>query len=472
MSRDPLAKHLERYSQSQVLRWWPDLTPAEQAALAAQLEAIDLEWVTRQHGLTSIAAGETPAERSRRAVPPVDLVRLPASAADEAVWAAARVAGERLLQAGRVGVILVAGGEATRLGYRYPKGMYPIGPVSGKTLYQLLAEQVQARAIRAGTGIPYYVMTSGATHAATIDYFRENEFLGLDPSDVHFFQQGTLPAVDKATGKLLLADKHRLSMNPDGHGGLLAALSAAGLLDDMRRRGIDFLFYHQVDNPLVAVCDPAFLGFHALRDSEVSTKVVSKLSAEEKMGVALAIDGRTEIIEYSDLPPAVARQKDDQGNLKFWAGSTAIHVFSRSFFDRLAAEGVELPVHRAIKKVPHLDDTGRLVEPATENAFKFERFIFDLLPIAKRALIVEALRDDEFCPLKNSTGDFSPAHVQHSLIGRDTRRLQAAGIEVPPALPVEISPLYALDPAELADRIDSRMTCDKPLYLSRYQPAT
>jgi UDP-N-acetylglucosamine/UDP-N-acetylgalactosamine diphosphorylase len=343
--------------------------------------------------------------------------------------------------------------------------MFPIGTISGKTLYRLLAEQLRARSKRAGAPIPYYVMTSNATHEPTAAYFRENHFWGLNPPDVHFFRQGYLPAVDRATGRLLLAEKHQLALNPDGHGGLLAALDGAGLLGDMRRRGIDYLFYHQVDNPLVKACDPAFLGFHAHRESEVSTKVVAKLSAEEKMGVVVDLDGRSQIIEYSDLPADVARQKDERGGLSFWAGNTAIHVFSRSFLDRLVRDRIELPVHRAIKAVAHIDDAGRRVNPETENAVKYERFIFDVLPLASRSLVVEASRDEEFCPLKNKTGDFSPPHVQSSMTRSYANWLRSAGVAVPEGLPVEVSPLYALDADDLAARVDRRLKCDGPVYL-------
>ncbi|HTI52304.1 MAG TPA: UDPGP type 1 family protein [Planctomycetaceae bacterium] len=465
MNRDLLADRLRPYSQDHALRWWSELNTERQRELAAQLEALDLDWLRRQQNPAPGQTEEPAAEKAQRARPPSDLVRLPASAADREAWAQARETGRELLKAGRVGAILVAGGEATRLGYEYPKGMYPIGVVSNKTLFELLAEQLRARATRAGAAIPSYVMTSSATHNRTVAYFGERQFLGLDPTDVHFFRQGNLPAVDLSTGKLLLAEKHQLALNPDGHGGLLAALSGAGLLEDMRRRGVDYLFYFQVDNPLVKVCDPAFLGFHALRESEVSTKVVAKLSAEEKMGVAVEVDGRTQIIEYSDLPAEVSRERDERGGLKFWAGSTAIHVFSRSFLERLERERIELPVHRAVKKVPHLDEAGRRVTPETENAVKYERFIFDVLPLAERALVVEASRNEEFCPLKNKTGDFSPPHVQQSLSTLHGNWLRSAGITVAPGLPVEIAPLYALDADELAARVDRSLICGGPVHL-------
>jgi len=259
-------------------------------------------------------------------------------------------------------------------------------------------------------------MTSPATHDETVAFFEQHHYFGLNKSDVHFFRQGNLPATDAASGKLLLAEKHSLALSPDGHGGLLAALSRSGSIADMRRRGVETLFYHQVDNPLCRVCDPAFLGFHALASADVTTKVVAKQSPEEKMGVVVDVDGRSQIIEYSDLPAELTTHRDHTGGYVFWAGNTAIHCFQRAFFDRLLADKTELPLHRAKKKVPFVDDAGNFVKPETENVLKFERFIFDTLPIAGKSLVVEARREQEFYPLKNKTGDFSPELVKEQIL--------------------------------------------------------
>ena len=464
-SFDSLARKLRSHHQEHVLRFWQELTPAQQQTLARQIEEIDLPLVTTL-ARSRDPDEESPADRAQRAAPPEELVRATAhDDREQQAWDAARKAGEALLRSGRVGAILVAGGEGTRLGFPHPKGQFPIGAVSGKSLFQALAEQLLARGRRAGVAIPWYVMTSDATHDETVAFFEAHRHFGLEGGDVRFFRQGTMPAVDRHSGRLLLAARHELALNPDGHGGLLAALDRADLLDDMRRRGIDLLYYHQVDNPLSRVCDPAFLGFHAGRDSEASAKVVAKLSPEERMGVIVDIDGRTQIIEYSDLPPEIAARRDERGEILLWAGNTAMHVFNRSFFERLRDGQSALPFHRAVKKVPHLDDAGRLVEPATENAIKFERFIFDVLPLARRSLVVEALREDEFCPLKNRSGDFSASHVQESLSRQYRSWLVAAGVAAPAEAPVEITPLFALDAGELAAKIDRRRKFDGPVYL-------
>lgn len=451
---DRVASQLRQFDQEHLLRWCGELDATQRAALLAEIARVDFALLRRLHqqAETPSAATENPADKARRATPPAGLIRQPRSESDAAEWRAARAHGNKLLADGRVGAILVAGGQGTRLDFPHPKGMYPIGPVSGKSLFQLLAEQLLACSRRAGVTIPYYVMTSAATHAETVDFFQAHKFFGLDPAAVHFFPQGNMPAVDAATGRVLLAGKAELSQSPDGHGGLLAALAAAGLFDDMRRRSVEYLYYHQVDNPLARVCDPEFLGFHALRGADVSVKVVAKRSPEEKMGVAVAVDGRTQIIEYSDLPADIAAHRDEQGAIGFWAGSTAIHVFNRAFLTDLVERGIELPFHIARKKVPYLDDTGQLVQPAAENAFKFERFIFDVLPLARKTLVIEADRESEFNPLKNKSGECSPPDVQHSLVALYRSWLRGAGVTVSDSIPIEISPLFALGPDDVAAR--------------------
>ena len=459
-----IAERLDFYHQDHLLTGWDDLTPEQQAAFAAQLETVDFDQLTdllaqqKSHRSTE---EETPAQRAYRAQPPSSLVRLPQTAAERAEWKSAEQRGEELLRAGKVGAILVAGGQGTRLGYDHPKGMYPLAPVSDAPLFQLLCEQLLARARRAGQTIPYYIMTSDATHDETVAFFQQHRFFGLPKADVYFFQQGNMPAVDAQSGNLLLSDAGQLAMSPDGHGGLLQALSTTGLLENMQDRGIEYLYYHQVDNPLAIVCDPAYLGWHDLSGAEVSTKVIAKRSAAEKMGIAVDVDGVTQIIEYSDLPNEVAQRTTASGDLELWAGSTAIHVFSREFLERLAQGQWQLPFHIAHKAVPYYVPGRGIDTPEKPNAYKFERFVFDILPQASKALIVEADRTREFNPLKNADGVHSPDDVRRSLVNLHLGWAEEAGWEIPEATPVEISSLVALDAAEFADRIGQQIPPEK-----------
>lgn len=464
MPPDPLVKTLQEFDQSHVLKWWDELTGVQQATFVDQLNAVDFaELAALTSGAKAETPSESPAEKAKRALPPSQIVRLPQSETDQADWQEAEKKGQDLIAAGKVGAILVAGGQGTRLGFPHPKGMFPIGPVSGNSLFQILVEQVRARGTIAGTSIPYYIMTSDATHSETVDFFEQHDYFGLSVDQVRFFKQGNMPAVEAGTGKLLLAAKNQLCLSPNGHGGLLFALRDAGLIEDMQNRGIEYLHYHQVDNPTAQVCDPAFLGFHVLKSSDLSTKVVAKRSAEEKMGVLVEVDGRTQIIEYSDMPESVAAEMEN-GELRLWAGNTAMHVFSRKFFETLLEDDLSLPFHRAHKKVPHLNGDGELIEPDEPNAWKFERFIFDALPKAETALVVEAERAKEFNPVKNAEGNDSPAEARAALL--KIYREWMESVESPPFAEVEISPLFALDKAAFQERYQAEQTTKARWFLS------
>jgi UDP-N-acetylglucosamine/UDP-N-acetylgalactosamine diphosphorylase len=300
-------------------------------------------------------------------------------------------------------------------------------------------------------------MTSDANDLATRAFFERNRHFGLDPDDVFFFQQGMMPAFD-LHGRMLLAEKDSLALSPDGHGGSLRALNKSGALADMRKRGVEHLSYFQVDNPLVHCIDPLFLGLHDTTGSEMSSKTIPKAGPLEKVGNFVVGDGVLQVIEYSDLPESLAKEKNPDGSLKFNAGSIAIHALRVSFVERLTASGrLELPWHRAEKKVPFVDDKGRSIKPEQPNAVKLEQFVFDAIPLAKNAIVYETDRGEEFSPVKNAEGNDSPATSRRDQVRRAAKWLRLARIEVPmkaddPDATIEISPLFATTDKQLADR--------------------
>lgn len=455
---EDVVAQLEAHGQQHLLQWWDELDPAQRESLVSDIRSIDFDQLARL-----VAAGDEDSEsgdRVDRAALPGNLVPVE-NETNAGQWQSARESGNQVLAEGRAGVILVAGGQGTRLGFPHPKGMFPIGPVSGHTLFQILAEQVIARSRRMGVSIPYYVMTSDATHDETVRFFSENSYLGLNEKDVRFFRQGNMPAVAAENGRVLLAEKHAVAFSPDGHGGMLEALARSGLLDQMESDGIDLLYYHQVDNPTAVVLDPAFIGFHQQYKSELSTKVVRKKSPTEKMGVIVDVDGHLEIIEYSELTPEQAAREDENGDWIFWAGNTAIHIFDRAFLQRIAATETGLPFHRARKNVPFVDAAGTLQQPddpKRPNAIKFERFIFDALPLAQNALVVEADRAREFNPVKNREGNDSPETSRAAIAAIGRAWLRQAGQRVADDAVVEITPLRALSANDVAKQSDDQIT--------------
>ncbi|WP_298868254.1 UDPGP type 1 family protein [uncultured Gimesia sp.] len=461
-----LLKTLTQSHQTHLVQWWESLNEQQQDELTAQIRSINFAQTERLYSPEhSSKAEESPAEKAERATCPANVIRLKDRTKPKTETAQTIQAGNQLLAEGKVGAILVAGGQGSRLGFQHPKGMYPAGPVKQTSLFQMLVEQLIARSRIAGNPICYFIMTSDATHDETIAYFKQHQNFGLQTNQLYFFKQGTMPAVDAHSGQILLEEKHQIAVSPDGHGGTLKALKNSGLFEVMQKKGIEYLYYHQVDNPTAIVCDPEFLGYHLQHQAEVSVKVVSKRTPDEKMGIVCDVDNQTQIIEYSDLPIHISEQVDQAGDLLHWAGSTAIHIFNRSFLENIASDDDLLPFHQAKKKVPFIDSSGTQVSPTEPNAIKFERFIFDVLPVAKTVLVYEIDRFREFNPLKNADGPDSPQTVHTALSQIYSQWFQACGFEIPPGTAVEISPLIALDESELKTKISPDINLNGPIYL-------
>lgn len=455
-----LRARLASVGQEHTLRFYDELPPEGQRRLLAQLASLDLESLPRYIERYVLNKPHTPLPASVEPAPyyPAD----PSSPTRPWDRARYRAVGEDLLRRGKVAAFTVAGGQGSRLGYDGPKGCYPAGAVTGKPLFQIFAEGLLATGRKYGVTPPWYIMTSPLNHDATVSFFRDNSYFGLNPSDVSFFQQGVMPSIDMKTGKILLAAKDEIATNPDGHGGAIRALHVSGALADMRRRGVEQISYFQVDNPLVRVADPVFLGLHvAAPDSsgEMSSKMIPKAGPEEKVGVFCAVDGRTTVVEYSDLPERLSKERNPDGTLRFIAGSIAVHIIAVAFAEKLATDPTfELPFHRAEKKVPYIDlTTGAPVKPETNNAVKLEKFIFDAIPLCRGSIVLETVRTEEFAPIKNAEGVDSPATSHAIQTERAARWLAAAGVEIPRKpdgtggadCTLELSPLTALDPEDL-----------------------
>jgi UDP-N-acetylglucosamine/UDP-N-acetylgalactosamine diphosphorylase len=419
-------QRFESHGQGHVFRFWDRLGAAERESLLAQAAAIDLSPL-----LEALAAHRARGDEVPPKLEPVRVERIPEHGGDPERIAEAARCGAALLADGRVGLLVVAGGQATRLGYEGPKGSFPIGPVSQRSLFEIQAQKIRGLRRRTGRPVPWYVMTSAATDAATRAFFAASKHFGLPPEDVFFFRQAMVPSFD-FDDRLILETPGRIMQNPNGHGGSLTSLLDCGALDDMDRRGIDTLFYYQVDNPLVRIADPAFLGFHDTAGSEMSCKVVRKNEPTEKVGVLARANGRLGVVEYTELEDEHRFARNAEGDLLFWAGNTAIHVFATAFVRRIAAGASRLlPYHASEKKIPTVDDEGRPVRPEASNGCKLERFVFDALPVARNVCIVETARSEEYSPVKNAEGTDSPATARRDLIGEYRRWLDAAGIELP-----------------------------------------
>ena len=456
-----LIESFQQAGQGHVFAFFDQLNSGQQKALLADAAEIDLAEVAElNRTLVQKAGGAAGVDLSDLAPAPYEA--LPKHGGDALAWVAAKQAGETALRAGRVAAFVVAGGQGTRLGYDGPKGTYPVTPVLKKSLFQVFADKLRAAGVRYGRPLHWFIMTSDINFAATTAFFREHAFFGLAETHVHFFKQGRMPAVG-LDGKILLEDKHCIAMSPDGHGGSLRALYRSGALDLMAREGIDMLSYFQVDNPLVRFIDPTFIGWHLLRRSEMSSKMIPKAYPGEKVGHFCAQRGQTVVIEYSDLPKSYQDEVDpSSGRLRYVAGSIAIHLLDSAFIRRMATGADALPFHRADKKIPCLDAAGNPVKPEKPNGVKFELFVFDALPFAKNPVVIETDRADDFSPVKNAEGVDSPKTCAEDQVRQFTRWANAHGAAVPvdttglPPFAFEVSPLFGYDEDSFASAWASR----------------
>ncbi len=444
-----------RAGQGHVFAFLDRLDAAERSRLFAEAAEVDLAELDRlKRTLLGTAAAVEVGDLA-----PAPYVPLPDNGGDSLKWIQARAAGEEALRAGRVAVFTVAGGQGTRLGFDGPKGTYPVTPVRRRPLFAVFADKLRAAERRYGRRIPWFILTSHQNHDATEAFFAQHRWFGLQPEQVLCLRQGRMPAVD-SSGRILLETPGSLALSPDGHGGSLRALERAGAFDRMQAAGADIISYFQVDNPLVRAIDPAFIGWHLLTGSEMSSKMVPKAHPEEKVGMFCRRHGRTCVIEYSDLPLERQREVDPAtGKLRFLAGSIAIHLFSRDFARRVARgeDGMALPFHRAEKKIPTIDADGRSIQPARPNGIKFELFVFDALPFAAHPLVLETDRAGDFAPVKNAEGADSPATCRDAQLRLFASWLRACGAELPvdangqPPFPIEVSPLFGDDLAAFAE---------------------
>jgi UDP-N-acetylglucosamine/UDP-N-acetylgalactosamine diphosphorylase len=337
-----------------------------------------------------------------------------------------------------VGVVILSGGQGTRLGFDGPKGMYDIGLPSKKTIFQLHIEKVKGvrylhqQPDGSLPSIPIYIMTSDLNHKVIVQFFRDNNFFDYPAGDVFFFEQALELCLSRE-GKIIVESSHSLALAPDGNGGIFSALRSTGAIEDMQRRGLKHLHVYGIDNVLTKSADPAFIGLCARDHAECGNKVVSRLNEGEKVGVAVLRSGKMYVAEYSELPPLIASARDPEtGQLLFNAANICNHYFSVEFLISKLLPGLFDMYHLASKKIPFLNSEGKTVTPSADNGYKLEMFIFDAFPCAERFSVLSVSREDEFAPVKNQPGAStdSPDTARAMMTRQAVRWLTKAGARI------------------------------------------
>ena len=390
MTYEAAKQKCETYGQEHVLKYYGELSAAEHEALLTQIEETDMSILEKCKNMEELA--------KKGAISPLAAMELSEIEANKESFTAT---GIKAIQDGKVAAVLLAGGMGTRLGSDDPKGMYNIGETKDLYIFECLVNNLMDVVKQTGTWIHFFIMTSDKNNDATIKFLTEHDFFGYKAEYIHFFKQEMAAATDY-NGKIYLEEKGKLSTSPNGNGGWFVSMKNAGLLEVVKKEGIEWLNIFAVDNVLQRIADPCFVGATLQKNCTVGAKVVRKNAPDEKVGVMCLEDGRPSIVEYYELTEELMNAKDAKGDPAYNFGVILNYLFNEKALEGLL--GGNLPLHIVEKKIPYLNEAGELVKPEEPNGYKFENLVLDMIHQLDTCLPYEVVREKEFAPIKNKTG--------------------------------------------------------------------
>lgn len=381
---------VKQYGQEHVLKYYDELDEAGRAELLGQIAATDFAV------LDSLKQKDKGVQKGK--ITPLGAMELAEIEADKEHYSEI---GMQAIRAGKVGAVLLAGGMGTRLGSDEPKGVYNIGITKEIYIFERLIVNLLAVVHRTDTWIPLFVMTSDKNHDATVRFLTAHDFFGYKAEYVHFFRQEMAPAAGY-DGKIYMECKSRMSTSPNGNGGWYVSMKNTGVLDIVKKYGIEWLNVFAVDNVLQRIADPVFIGAVIEKQCTVGAKVVRKNAPDEKVGVMCLEDGRPSIVEYYELTEELMNAKNEKGEPAYNFGVILNYLFKESALHEMLEK--KLPLHVVEKKIPYMDAAGNMVKPEEPNGYKFENLVLDMIHEMDSCLPFEVVRSREFAPIKNKTG--------------------------------------------------------------------
>ncbi len=391
MSYEQAKSLLEKYGQTQLLKYYDELNDSQKESLLKQISEIDF-------GLLDLVKdGESVSEKG--VITPLDdAVSIKDIEENKEKYTAI---GVDAIKQGKVAALLLAGGMGTRLGSDKPKGMYNIGETKEVYIFEMLIRNLLDVVNQTGAWVPLYIMTSEKNNDDTVNFFKEKNYFGYDPDYVDFFVQEMAPAAT-FDGKIYLEEKDRVSTSPNGNGGWFISFVKAGLCEKAKARGVEYINIFAVDNVCQRMADPCFVGAMIDGGYRSASKVVSKANPEEKVGVLCLEDGKPSIVEYYELTEDMRYETRDDGELAYKYGVILNYLFTIEDLEKNLENN--LVVHIVKKKIPYIDENGNTVKPVTENGYKFETLVLDMIHMMDNCLAYEVVREKEFAPIKNKTG--------------------------------------------------------------------
>ncbi len=394
MLSNQVREKVNAYDQQQILRFYDELSESEKAVFEEELENLDFSLLD----VLDKKCGAGQEECNTAIYEPLEALKL-----DEIMdrYMEFEAVGIEAVKNCKVGAVLLAGGQGTRLGFDKPKGMFNIGETRELYIFECLMNNLMDVVNRSGAYIPLFIMTSDKNDKDTREFFAQHDYFGYDRDFVFFFIQDMAPSVDY-NGKLLLEEKYKLSLSPNGNGGWFSSMVRAGLLDKITSMGVEWLNVFAVDNVLQKMADPVFIGATIQSGKPSGSKVVRKAFPEERVGVMCKENGKPSIVEYYELTEEMKNRKDANGEPAYNYGVILNYLLKVDSLVAILNE--QLPVHIVEKKIPYLDKNGNKINPAEPNGYKFEELILDMIHLLDDCLVFEVLRNREFAPVKNKEG--------------------------------------------------------------------
>lgn len=413
MNFEQMKEILKKYNQEHVLKVYERADDVKKKIILNQLKKIDFEQMKILYNLT-----QNDVEFKDAVIEPISYVdTLKLSETEKRKYIEF---GENIIKSGKLAAVTMAGGQGTRLGHNGPKGTFDLGLDSHKSLFEILTDGLKEAKENYGVNIPWYIMTSRENNDDTVKFFEDNDYFGYPKNSVRmFFKQSELPMLDE-NGKVVISEEGIIKEAADGHGGIFNAIFQNGVLDDLKNNGIEWIFVGSVDNPLVRMADPLFVGFAAMNNYMAASKTLAKAYPEEKVGVFCKKNGKPYVIEYTEISNELAQQRDENGELVYGESHVLLNLFNINTLEKI--KEVKLPYHSAHKKATYMNENGDIIKPDTPNAYKFEAFIFDAFSLLPEVGLLRGIREDEFAPVKNAEGNDSPETARKLYLNYHARK--------------------------------------------------
>lgn len=390
---------LEKYNQEHLWKSYERLNDADREKLLEQISRIDFEKMK-----TLYALSQTKVEIKDALIEPMtyqDSAKLSEDEKQEFIKI-----GEEAIKNNKLAVVTMAGGQGTRLGHNGPKGTFDLGLNSHKSLFEIQCDILKKAKEKYGVTVPWYIMTSRENNDDTVAFFEKNNFFDYPKTEAnYFFKQGELPMMDE-DGRFIIEENGLVKEAADGHGGVFEALGRNGILADMKKRGIEWIFIAGIDNVLVQLVDPLLIGYAIKNNFKAVSKTVPKSNPDEKVGVFCKKDNKPYVIEYTEISEEQAHMRDENGELVYGEGHVLLNLFNIEALEKI--EKFKLPYHVAHKKTSYVNEEGEYVTPDSPNAYKFESFLFDAFSQITEFGLLRGKRTEDFSPVKNAIGVDSP----------------------------------------------------------------